>query len=252
MTEELHRDFKGIWIPKSIWLNDGLNITEKAFLAEIDSLSNNDQGCFASNNHFKKFSKLSRTRCSEIIRSLNEKGFISIRYIREGEQIKKRIIKVVEIPKGGSRETEAPSRDSEGGSRESLKRENQYRNTISNTKRERKKASEDKTLSFRTEIIDYMNEIYGTKFSPKTKQTKEFMNARLKEGFTKEDFKLAVAGQWLNWKDNKKMRQHLVPKTIFRASNFEGYVEDAKRRKDIRQDLAIAQQDQLHEEEMPF
>ena len=64
-----HRDFKGIWIPKKIWLNKDLNVMEKLFLVEIDSLDNAD-GCFASNAHFSEFFGLSKNRCSEIIKSL--------------------------------------------------------------------------------------------------------------------------------------------------------------------------------------
>ena len=32
------RDFKGIWIPREIWLNENLSLQEKAFIVEIDSL----------------------------------------------------------------------------------------------------------------------------------------------------------------------------------------------------------------------
>ncbi len=39
---ELYRAFKGIWIPKEIWLTDDLSTLEKVFLSEIDSLANND------------------------------------------------------------------------------------------------------------------------------------------------------------------------------------------------------------------
>lgn len=103
-----------------------------------------------------------------------------------------------------------------------------------------------------SEIIDYMNNLYGSHFKAKTNDTRKKIRGRFDDGFTLNDFKLAIAGQWLNWKDSQKMRQHLVPKTIFRASNFEGYVEDAKRRKDIKQDLAIAKQDQANTDDLPF
>ena len=48
------RDFKGIWIPKEIWLNKNLKLIEKIFLVEIDSLDNED-GCYASNKYFAEF-----------------------------------------------------------------------------------------------------------------------------------------------------------------------------------------------------
>lgn len=70
------RDFKGVWIPKEIWLNDSLTLQEKVFLAEIESLDN-DEGCFATNEYFSQFFKISRVRVSEVIASLVRKGFIS-------------------------------------------------------------------------------------------------------------------------------------------------------------------------------
>jgi hypothetical protein len=33
-----NRDFKGVWIPKEIWINTDLSIIEKVLLVEIDSL----------------------------------------------------------------------------------------------------------------------------------------------------------------------------------------------------------------------
>ena len=65
----MEREFKGVWIPKEIWLNKELTIQEKSFIAEIDSLDN-DEGCFASNDYFSNFFGLSKNRCSEIIKSL--------------------------------------------------------------------------------------------------------------------------------------------------------------------------------------
>lgn len=73
----LSRDFKGVWIPKEIWLNEMLSITEKAFLVEIDSLDN-ENGCFAGNEHFAKFSMLSVDRASKIISCLEKKGLIKV------------------------------------------------------------------------------------------------------------------------------------------------------------------------------
>ena len=53
-SQDLPRDFKGIWIPKEIWLHQELSIEEKVLLAEIESLDGED-GCFASNEYFIKF-----------------------------------------------------------------------------------------------------------------------------------------------------------------------------------------------------
>jgi hypothetical protein len=87
-----NRDFKGIWIPKEIWLSEDLTLQEKVFYVEIDSLDNED-GCYANNEYFAKFFGLSKVRVSEVINSLVEKGFIKSQ-INQAEG-NKRILKTL-------------------------------------------------------------------------------------------------------------------------------------------------------------
>lgn len=71
------REFKGIWIPKHIWLNPALSPIEKLFLAEIDSLDNDDEkGCFASNEYFGNFFGISEGSAANIISSLRKRGYV--------------------------------------------------------------------------------------------------------------------------------------------------------------------------------
>lgn len=113
--ELIQRGFKGVWIPKEIWLAEDISWIEKLFLTEINSLDNND-GCFASNSHFSKFFHMSTNRCSEIITSLQQKNYVNIDYLKDGKQIVKRIVKII---KNGIRETEKPIRKTEAGTRNS-------------------------------------------------------------------------------------------------------------------------------------
>tara|TARA_R110000772_G_scaffold167652_2_gene279375 strand:+ start:206 stop:922 length:717 start_codon:yes stop_codon:yes gene_type:complete len=93
------RDFKGIWIPKEIWLGKDLTLQEKIFFIEIDSLDNED-GCFAGNAYFSEFFNISKTRVSLVIKSLIDKKYITSTIIyKEGtKQILKRVLKVCYIP----------------------------------------------------------------------------------------------------------------------------------------------------------
>lgn len=111
----MNRDFKGIWISRDIWLSDDLTITEKAFVAEIDSLSTTEEGCFAKLQHFVNFSKLSKSRCSEIITALIEKGFVQSLYEkRYGNEVRiLRIIDVCNSRRTGVRKTEQGVRKTE-------------------------------------------------------------------------------------------------------------------------------------------
>lgn len=87
-----NRAFKGIWIPAEIWLNDDLSVMEKLFFIEIDSLDNKD-GCFANNGHFADFFNISKGRASQIINELIDRKYITAKYIKEGKQIKDRILR---------------------------------------------------------------------------------------------------------------------------------------------------------------
>ena len=73
------RDFKGIWLPKEIWLDDELNATDKIIFAEIDSLDVEDSdGCFASNEYLANFCKCSITKVSTSISKLIGLGYIKV------------------------------------------------------------------------------------------------------------------------------------------------------------------------------
>lgn len=89
-----NRDFKGVWIPKEIWLDNKLTWMEKLFLVEINSLDN-EEGCFASNSYLGDFFNLSNGRVSQIIKSLLEKEYLSAEYEMEGKEVKRRILRIL-------------------------------------------------------------------------------------------------------------------------------------------------------------
>lgn len=70
-----NRDFKGIWIPKNIWLNAELSVLDKVLLAEIDSLDNENH-CTASNEYFAEFFGVGVATITRSIKKLKELGFI--------------------------------------------------------------------------------------------------------------------------------------------------------------------------------
>lgn len=73
------------------------------------------------------------------------------------------------------------------------------------------------------EIVDYLNYICGTNYKSTTKATAESIKARLKEGFTVDDFKTVIDKKINEWGNDPKMVQYLRPQTLF-GSKFEGYL----------------------------
>lgn len=77
MGEE--RQFKGIWIPKEIWLDDNLSALDKVILAEIDSLDDEETGCYASNEHIAAFCQCSESKVTKTIAKLIKLKYIYIK-----------------------------------------------------------------------------------------------------------------------------------------------------------------------------
>ena len=74
----MERDFKGVWIPKEIWLDERLNALDKIIFVEIDSLCSEERGCFASNKYLAEFCQCSETKISKAISKLIELGYLYV------------------------------------------------------------------------------------------------------------------------------------------------------------------------------
>lgn len=75
MRECINRSFKGVWIPKEIYLDDKLSWTEKILFIEIDSLDKEGQ-CFCSNEYFASFLGVKERAVSGMISKLKNLGYI--------------------------------------------------------------------------------------------------------------------------------------------------------------------------------
>lgn len=74
-----NRDFKGVWIPKEVYLDKRLTALDKIILIEIDSLDNGDEkGCFASNEYLAEFCQCSISKVTKSISKLKELGYIRV------------------------------------------------------------------------------------------------------------------------------------------------------------------------------
>ena len=80
-------------------------------------------------------------------------------------------------------------------------------------------------------IVDYLNAKTQSNFKAKTEETRKSIRARLKEGYTVEDFKRVIDSKSSDWADSERMREYLRPSTLFRPANFEAYLNEANRPK---------------------
>lgn len=73
----MHRDFKGIWIPREIWLHETLSLQAKALWAEIDWLYDREKGgCYASDQYLMDFIGIKLSRLHELMKELKDCGLL--------------------------------------------------------------------------------------------------------------------------------------------------------------------------------
>lgn len=86
----------------------------------------------------------------------------------------------------------------------------------------------DKSSIYIVEIINYLNNAIGSNYKTTTQSTRSKIHARLKEGFTVEDFKSVIDFKSQEWKNDKEMSKYLRPETLF-GTKFESYLQNSKK-----------------------
>lgn len=139
-----NRDFKGVWIPKEVWLDTRLNALDKVILMEIDSLDQGEKGCYASNEHLAEFCQCSKTKVSTAISKLIECGYV---YIQNFDGRKREL-------KSRLSNFERQNIKNCNADIQNLKESNTYRNTDNNTV-SNKKERKSKSKSYDEQIAEY-------------------------------------------------------------------------------------------------
>lgn len=76
-------------------------------------------------------------------------------------------------------------------------------------------------------FIDWFNKETGKRFRD-TETNRKMIRSRLNEGYTKEDVAKVVRLKVQQWKDNQKMNKYLRFTTLFAATNFSNYLQEAE------------------------
>ncbi|WP_231952002.1 conserved phage C-terminal domain-containing protein [Pediococcus claussenii] len=77
------------------------------------------------------------------------------------------------------------------------------------------------------EFFEYLNQKTGKSFK-NVEGNRKVVRARLNEGYSKRDLKLVVDFKTSEWKNNPDMNKYLRPSTLFQASKFDNYLNEAK------------------------
>lgn len=220
---DLKRDFKGIWIPKEVYLDERLSALEKMILIEIDSLDNSD-GCFASNKYIADFCQCSETKVSNSISKLTKLGYLYVKSFDGRTRILQSCLtKTVRQP---YKNCEATLQKLQGSnniyiSNSSNIEENTNRLTKNSNNIEKNNKKEKYPFS---KIIDYLNSKAHTNYRATTEKTKSLIRARINEGFTLDDFKDVIDKKCRTWLNND-YEKYLRPETLF-GTKFEAYLQE--------------------------
>lgn len=82
----------------------------------------------------------------------------------------------------------------------------------------------NKEREIATRVIDHLNSVTGSNYRATSKETMSAISARLRDGFTEDDFYRVIDGRVMAWGSDPKMVQYLRPSTLFRPSKFEEYL----------------------------
>lgn len=197
-----NRDFKGVWIPKEVWLDTRLNALDKVILMEIDSLDQGEKGCYASNEHLATFCQCSKTKVSTAISKLIECGYV---YIQNFDGRKREL-------KSSLSNFERQNIKNCNADIQNLKESNTDSNTNNNTvsnKKERKSKSKsyDEQIAGYTQNEELQNALKAfiqmRSFikKPMTEYALKLMLKKLDELGNTDDVKIAILNQSIthNW-----------------------------------------------------
>lgn len=198
-----------------------LKANEKLLFSEITALANKYGYCTASNGYLADLYGVKKTTVSHWLIHLKEKNYISIEIERND---KKEIIsrKIYPISTPIAQKNNRYSKNEQDPIAQKSK---ENITSINNINSEVDKESKRDRFDY-DKFISWFNEITGRNFSSKA-LFKKYINARLNEGFTKEDIAKVVTFKASKWKDTE-MKEYLRPNTLFALSHFDNYLQEVK------------------------
>lgn len=206
------RDFKGIWIPAEVWLDERLNPLEKVILMEIDSLDCGDKGCYASNEYIAGFCQCSESKVAHAVTRLVELGYVS----RKSFDGRQRILQS-RLAKFARQNSKVCKSDVQN-----LQESNIDSNIDINSSIKKEYKESPQESDFTADVVDYLNEKAGTHYRAGVAKTQALIKARAKEGFTEADFRTVIDKKCADW-IGTEYEQYLRPQTLF-GTKFESYL----------------------------
>ncbi len=237
-------------IPAQVRYDNTIPPGARLLYGEIAALANKNGYCFAQNSYFAECYQITIKTVKAWLSALEEKKYIKRVVARDEEtnEVTERRIYLLPIE---NNITTSIQKSNDLDTEKFLGREEKvpYNNTFNNTFNNKKhiysspsqkcddhegeklvKIQENKEGVGKSsnaedikEVVDYLNAQAEVNYKPSTPKTKELIKARLREGFTINDFKAVIDKKCADWKNDENMSKFLRPVTLF-GTKFECYL----------------------------
>ena len=164
---------------------------------------------------------LTTQKVRTILKNLEKKGYIE--FLTSGSKGKESTLKITikqQLFNNNVTNKTEQLQQVEGG------KQQQSNNNVTTLSKKKEKDNNIYSL-----VIDYLNKKANTNYRPTTKNTQSFINARVKEGYTVEDFKKVIDSKSKEWL-NTDFEKYLRPATLF-GTKFENYLNEANKKTPI-------------------
>ena len=173
---------------------------------------------------------LTTQKVRTILKNLEKKGYIE--FLTSGSKGKESTLKITikqQLFNNNVTNKSEQLQQVEGG------KQQQSNNNVTTLSKKKEKDNNIYSL-----VIDYLNKKANTNYRPTTKNTQSFINARVSEGYTVEDFKKVIDSKSKEWL-NTDFEKYLRPETLF-GTKFESYLNSKTKnnnKEDIRKAVSI-------------
>ncbi|WP_311486274.1 conserved phage C-terminal domain-containing protein [uncultured Anaerococcus sp.] len=242
--EEINKPSYYTVMPAVVRYDDRLKANEKILYSEIVTLASKNGYCYANNRYFANLYKVDKYTVSKWIANLKKFEYIDtdIVYKNDYRTVEERRIFLIlneEITNTGIDEIVDTIDEKDNtlsdnppipyGLNHQLPMDeitNDNITSINKTSINKRYCRVDgKNEEIIISVINYLNEKADKNYKSTTQKTKSLINARIKEGFTLDDFKKVIDTKTQQWKLSVDMNRYLRPETLF-GNKFESYLQE--------------------------
>lgn len=242
--EEINKPSYYTVMPAVVRYDDRLKANEKILYSEIATLASKNGYCYANNRYFANLYKVDKYTVSKWIANLKKFEYIDtdIVYKNDYRTVEERRIFLIlneEITNTGIDEIVNTIDEKDNtlsdnppipyGLNHQLPMDEITKDNITSINKtsinKRYSRVDGKNEEFVISVINYLNEKADKNYKSTTQKTKSLINARIKEGFTLDDFKKVIDTKTAQWKNDDYWNKFLRPETLF-GNKFESYLQE--------------------------